>query len=108
MGNHVRPDASEGHVVAGVRPEEFHLSAPGEGMPARVVKTTFLGRYVNYELAFTDAFLLPDQAAIEFSQDVGTAKKVFQPGETIHLGVNPEKINVFTEDGGSLMRGVAP
>ncbi len=107
MGDHVRADAQGGAVVAGVRPEEFHLSAPGEGLPARVVKSTFLGRYVNYELAFTDASLLPDQAAIEFSQDVGTAKKVFEPGETIHLGVNPEKINIFSADGRSMMRGVA-
>ena len=59
-----------------------------------------------FELAFADAVLLPDQAAIEFSQDIGTAKKVFEPGETIHLEVNPEKINVFAEDGTSLMRGV--
>ena len=107
MGDHVRPDAREGRVVAGVRPEEFHLSDSATGLAARIVKTTFLGRYVNYELAFADASLLPDQAAIEFSQDIGTAKKVFEPGETIHLEVNPEKINVFAEDGASLMRGVA-
>ena len=107
IGAHVRADAREGRVVAGVRPEEFHLSDSGTGLPARIVKTTFLGRYVNYELAFADASLRPDQAAIEFSQDVGTAKKVFEPGETIHLEVNPEKINVFAEDGTSLMRGVA-
>ena len=106
MGGQVRPDANEGQVLAGVRPEEFHLSDSGTGMAARILKTTFLGRYVNYELAFADAVLLPDQAAIEFSQDIGTAKKVFEPGETIHLEVNPEKINVFAEDGTSLMRGV--
>lgn len=106
MGGQIRPDASEGQVLAGVRPEEFHLSDSGAGMAARILKTTFLGRYVNYELAFADAVLLPDQAAIEFSQDIGTAKKVFEPGETIHLEVNPEKINVFAEDGISLMRGV--
>ena len=106
MGGQIRPDASEGQVLAGVRPEEFHLSDSGAGMAARILKTTFLGRYVNYELAFADAVLLPDQAAIEFSQDIGTAKKVFEPGETIHLEVNPEKINVFAEDGTSLMRGV--
>ena len=106
MGGQVRPDVNEGQVLAGVRPEEFHLSDSGTGMAARILKTTFLGRYVNYELAFAEAVLLPDQAAIEFSQDIGTAKKVFEPGETIHLEVNPEKINVFAEDGTSLMRGV--
>jgi iron(III) transport system ATP-binding protein len=105
MGGAVRQDARAGAVVAGVRPEEFALSASGQGLAARVVKTTFLGRYVNYELAFADAGLLPDQAAIEFSQDIGTAKKLYAPGETIRLEVNPEKINVFTEAGESLMQG---
>ena len=105
MAGAVRQDARAGAVVAGVRPEEFALSACAQGLAARVIKTTFLGRYVNYELAFADASLLPDQAAIEFSQDIGTAKKLYAPGETIHLEVNPEKINVFTEAGESLMLG---
>ena len=105
MGGGVRQDARAGAVVTGVRPEEFALSTSGQGLAARVVKTTFLGRYVNYELAFGGVSLLSDQAAIEFSQDIGTAKKLYTPGETIHLEVNPEKINVFTEAGESLMQG---
>lgn len=104
MGGHVRKDAPAGATVTGVRPEEFHLSESGRGLPARVVKTTFLGRYVNYELAFTTAGLLPDQAAIEFSQDIGTAKTIYQPGDMVYLEVNPEKINVFTTGGDTLMR----
>jgi hypothetical protein len=55
---------------------------------------------------FADAVSDARSGAIEFSQDIGTAKKSFEPGETIHLEVNPEKINVFAEDGTSLMRGV--
>jgi len=106
MGGLVRGDAPTGSVVTGVRPEEFSLSESGKGLAARVVKTTFLGRYVNYELEFSGALLLPEQAAIEFSQDIGTAKKLFSPGETVHLEVNPEKINVFSESGTSLMNGV--
>ena len=108
MGGQVRGDTPAGGAVAGVRPEEFSLAQQGKGLAARVVKTTFLGRYVNYELEFADALLLRDQAAIEFSQDIGTAKRGFRSGETIHLEVNPEKINVFTEAGASLMQGVAP
>ena len=108
LGGQVRADAPAGSVVAGVRPEEFALATNGSGLAARVVKTTFLGRYVNYELEFEAAELLPEQPSIEFSQDIGTAKKVFSPGETLHLEVNPEKINVFTDAGDSLMRGVRP
>jgi len=108
LGGLVRSDAPSGKTVTGVRPEEFSLSSAPHGLAARVVKSTFLGRYVNYELAFGDASLLPDQAAIEFSQDIGTARTLYQPGDVIHLEVNPEKINVFTEAGESLMSGVRP
>ncbi len=105
MGDLLRSDAPHGAVVTGVRPEEFSLAQPGDGLAARVAKTTFLGRYVNYELTFADASLLPDQAAIEFSQDIGTAKQIYSPGDTLHLAVNPEKINVFTPAGESVMQG---
>ena len=108
MNGLVRSDAAQGKVVVGVRPEEFCLSANGRGLEAKVVKTTFLGRYVNYEVAFENAALRPDQAAIEFSQDIGTATKLYQPGETLRLEVNPAKINVFTTDGASVMQGVHP
>ena len=105
MGAHLRADAPAGKTVTGVRPEEFALSATDSGLAATVVKTTFLGRYVNYELAFGAARLQPGQAAIEFSQDIGTAKRLYKPGDTMRLVVNPEKINVFTEAGESLMQG---
>lgn len=108
MNGFVRQSAPEGAVLAGVRPEEFSLSATGKGLAATVIKTTFLGRYVNYELLFNGASLLSDQAAIEFSQDIGTAKKLYKPGDLIYLEVNPEKINIFTEAGESLMQGAHP
>lgn len=106
MGPLLRTDAAAGKTITGVRPEEFSLSANDEGLAAEVIKTTFLGRYVNYELSFKGVSLKADQASIEFSQDIGTAKKIYAPGDTIHLAVNPEKINVFTEAGESLMADV--
>jgi iron(III) transport system ATP-binding protein len=107
MGERVGAGSSGRPVIAGVRPEEFLLAPSGRGLAARVVKTTFLGRYVNYELEFSDVSLLPDQASIEFSQDIGVARTVLRPGDALSLEVNPEKINVFAEDGQSLMREVA-
>jgi len=108
LGGLVRDDAAQGKAITGVRPEEFSLAASETGLAAHVIKTTFLGRYVNYELGFKDASLLPEQAAIEFSQDIGTAKTLYKVGDVIRLEVNPEKINVFTEAGESLMSGVRP
>jgi len=106
LGGLLRADAPSGTCITGVRPEEFALCGPGQGLAADVVKTTFLGRYVNYELMFRDAVLQADQPSIEFSQDIGTAKKLYSPGDVVHLAVNPEKINVFTTAGDSLMAGV--
>jgi iron(III) transport system ATP-binding protein len=108
MGGQVRQNAPVGNTLTGVRPEEFHLSATGQGLAATVIKTTFLGRYVNYEVTFSGAKLQPDQAGIEFSQDIGTARRLFKPGDIVHLEVNPEKINVFTDTGESLMQGAHP
>lgn len=108
LGGLVREDAPTGQTITGIRPEEFSVSSAGRGLAARVTKSTFLGRYVNYELAFSDASVLPDQASIEFSQDIGTARKLYKSGDVIHLEVNPEKINVFTLAGESLMKGVRP
>lgn len=108
MGGHLNEEAvarAGGSGVCGVRPEEFRLledAAPG--LSATVVKTTFLGRYVNYELAFSGVDMVADQPSIELSQDIGTAKRVFSPGDVIRLGVNPDKINVFDQNGASLMR----
>lgn len=102
-------DGHDGPCVCGVRPEEFRMAADAESaMQARIVKTTFLGRYVNYELAFNGVDMVPDQPSIELSQDIGTAKQVYSPGDVIRLTVNPEKINIFTESGDSLMREARP
>ena len=111
MRGQLRPDAAgsgesrERPVIVGVRPEEFLLASANEGLSARIVKTTFLGRYVNYELEFSEVSLLPEQASIEFSQDIGAAQTLFCTGDTLNLAVNPAKINVFSVDGQSLMPG---
>lgn len=84
-------------VTVGVRPEEFSLSA--EGMKAVVRNRTFLGRYIVYELEFSEGMVLPGQASIEFSQDLGQADKLFDVNDTLTLLPNGRKINVFTEDG---------
>ena len=82
-------------VVISVRPEEFSLS--DEGLDAVVKNRTFLGKYVNYEMSFTEESGI--QAVIEYSQDVGHAEKTMQEGDHLKLKPNAAKINVFTADG---------
>lgn len=84
-------------VVIAVRPEEFIIS--NKGLVSNVKTATFLGRYTNYEIIFNKDEILEGQAAIELSQDIGTADHIYNEGDRVLLEVNPKKINVFTEDG---------
>ena len=43
--------------------------------------------------------LVPGQAAIEFSQDLGHAERLLAAGDTVRLRPNAQKINIFTADG---------
>ena len=84
-------------VIIAVRPEEFIISH--KGLLTKVKTATFLGRYTNYEIIFDNNELLEGQASIELSQDIGTADRIYNEGDSLFLEVNPKKINVFTEDG---------
>lgn len=93
------------NIIIAVRPEEFILS--NIGLKTKVKNATFLGRYTNYEITFNDREILDNQAAIELSQDIGTAEKIYSKEDNLYLEVNPKKINVFTEDGDeNLIKGV--
>jgi iron(III) transport system ATP-binding protein len=82
-------------VIISVRPEEFCLGS--EGIEAEVKERTFLGKYVNYVMTFTEE--TSKQPEIEFSQDVGQAEKIIKCKERVKLKANPQKINIFSEDG---------
>ena len=83
-------------VIIAVRPEEFSIQP--EGLPCTITSRVFLGKYVNYKLAFAPGMLAIPQAAIEFSQDLGHAENILEVGEPIFLRPNTAKINVFTAD----------
>lgn len=96
--DNLKGDLNNGQkVIIAVRPEEFIISS--KGLLTKVKTATFLGRYTNYEIIFDDSELLEGQAAIELSQDIGTAERIYNEGDSLFLEVNPKKINVFTEDG---------
>lgn len=94
-------------VVVAVRPEE--LSVQEDGLRCKVSKRVFLGKYINYTLEFAPSMLVDKQAAIEFSQDLGHADRVFEVGDTLSLRPNAAKINIFTADSEakSLIKDVA-
>lgn len=93
------------NIIIAIRPEEFLLSK--EGIKVKVKTSTFLGKYNNYEIISEKDEVVPDMPALEFSQDIGHASKIYQVLDEIILKPNSEKINVFTEDGSkSLIKGV--
>ena len=83
-------------VVISVRPEEF--SVQQEGLPCVISSRVFLGKYVNYTLAFAPDMLVPNQIAAEFSQDLGHADRIYEIGDVITLRPNKAKINIFSSD----------
>lgn len=83
-------------IVISVRPEEF--SVQEDGIHGTISSRVFLGKYINYTLAFPSEMLLPHQSSIEFSQDLGHSDRVFEVGDRVTLRPNKAKINIFTAD----------
>ena len=87
-------------VVASVRPEEFVIAKDGQGIPATVQSSTFLGLNMHYFLKLDSG---EDVQVIQEAE----LDSCLQDGEKIHLQVKQGKINVFCEDGSrNLVRGV--
>jgi iron(III) transport system ATP-binding protein len=102
--DNILPGLAEGNVTVAVRPEEFIISE-NSGINFAVAGKTFLGRYVTYDLVFTDEG--GTEVKAQFSQDVGQADRIYDPGDTIRLLPNVRKINLFDVDTEtSLIEGV--
>ncbi|KLI43321.1 peptide ABC transporter substrate-binding protein [Brachyspira hyodysenteriae] len=102
-------DVKDGdEVVVGIRPEEFFVNSENdEGIKAKILSKTFLGKYTNYFLHFNDNEVIPDQPSIEYSQDSSYTDRMYEKDEVITLKPNANKINVFTPDmEKSLIKGV--
>ena len=95
-------------VIVGIRPEEFFVNSENEeGIKAKILSKTFLGKYTNYFLHLNDNEIVPDQTSIEYSQDSSYTDRMYDKNEIITLKPNANKINVFTPDmEKSLIKGV--
>lgn len=88
-------------ITISVRPEEFVISGDNTGIKGKVRFSTFLGKYINYEIE------LKNGEVIEVTQDINSNDYVYDIGEELYLEVNSRKINIFKEDGSeSLIDGV--
>lgn len=86
-----KPDQT---VQVSIRPEEFVLSheAQGSGFKAVVNDSVYLGLNTQYFIKLETG----DEAQIVRES---TMEDDYEPGSEMYLGVNKEKINVFTADG---------
>ncbi len=93
-------EAHSRKVVVSVRPEEFVIDEDGDGIPATVERSTFLGLNMHYFLTLSSG---------EHVQVIQEAEldSCLPDGARVHLRMKRAKLNLFSEDGSrNLMRGV--
>jgi iron(III) transport system ATP-binding protein len=83
-----------GSVIISVRPEEFKIVERSDiAMEGRILISTFLGDYVNYEVQLKDGSTVEVN---EYTKDIGHIRDI---GQEILLSFAPEKISVFDSTG---------
>ena len=89
----LRGEASDGmDVLAAVRPEEFLLSTgEGEGIPATVRSSVFLGMSQHYFVTLKDG----QEIEVVVPSDLS---EIIPDGTEIALNIVPEKVNVFNKE----------
>lgn len=80
------------NVIVAVRPEEFIIKDEGEGIPAVVKSSVFLGLNTTY---FVE---LKNGEVVEIVEE-SSISNIIPNGSNVVLTLKADKINVFTEDG---------
>ena len=85
-------------VIMSVRPEEFLLdrNADAEGILATVDDCVFLGLMTHYFVHLESG----EEAEIIQESSIDS---IIEPGTTIKLTINTDKVNIFTADGSANM-----
>ena len=97
----IKPVEKDSEVLVYVRPEEFVFTAAEQGMEAKVLVKRFLGKYIHYIVDCGTG------EHVEVTADTSSAERIHEPGETVYLGVNTRRINLFDKQTETtLMEGV--
>ena len=88
MNNISEATANGQEVLVSVRPEEFQIHTGGEGLPAVVRSSVFLGLNTHYFVEMADG------QEFEVIQELD-GQGIIPDGAPIRLTVKPQKINVF-------------
>lgn len=86
-------------VLVSVRPEEFRINTNGEGLPAIIKSSVFLGLNTHYFVKMANG------REYEVIEDQG-GQEIIADGTTVFLTVKRQKINVFdNESKNTLIKG---
>lgn len=86
------PGVEAQEVIVAVRPEEFVIKSEGEGIPALVKSSVFLGLNTTYFLE------LKNGETVEVVEE-SSISSIIPNGSEVVLTLKADKINVFTKDG---------
>ena len=78
-------------VLVSVRPEEFNINTSGEGMPAIIKSSVFLGLNTHYFVEMNNG----QEFEVIQNQE---GQETIADGTSIHLTVKPHRINVFHKE----------
>lgn len=97
----VKPLSDQEEILVFIRPEEFTLSDGDKGLAATVLMKLFLGKYIQYIVDCGTG------EHVEVTADMSSVTKIYEPGETIYLGINERRINLFDKRSEeTLLKGV--
>jgi iron(III) transport system ATP-binding protein len=83
-----------GRVTVSIRPEEFRIMKnPDVSMEGRIIISTFLGDFVNYEVQLKDGSMVEVN---EYTKDIDIIRNI---GQGILLSLIPGKISIFDSTG---------
>ena len=90
------------HLTLGIRPEAFHLA--DHGGPGALTGSVRMIEHMG-----SDLFVHLDMAGIEhplIARLLAERAPQIAPGQTLHVGVRPDRVLLFTRDGQRLRRGL--
>ena len=87
--------AYSGKGIISARPEQLFFSETG--MPGKILFSTFLGDYIEYEVELDNGQSL---IVNEYTKD---CQSVHADGEKVHLSFDPERISLYIADTGEVL-----
>ena len=84
-----------GKATLSARPEQLFFT--DEGLPGKVLFSTFLGDFIEYEIELDDGRTL---TVNEYTKDTAS---VHEDGETVHLSFDPQRVSLYEAETGEVL-----